>query len=620
MANNIPASVNYTNRDFYSLRDELIARVQARVQENGKNWTATEPSDFGVAMVEAFSYVGDIANYYIDRVANEGYLQTATQRQNLLNIAELFGYTPTGYRQSSVLVTFSNSGTGTGVTIPAGTELTVDVINNTTVNQLTFTLQSDVVVAAAAGALTPSTASGVALHGFSVDMLDSNAASSLDNTDIAGELLGYSDGLANQTFALHYNLVADNSVQVYVNDGNFYSLWTHVTHIADYGPQDNVYTLSFDANDYVTVTFGDGVSGAIPVLGAPIKSVYTVGGGAVGNIEGGKQFHISKVPADSGVAIETLSLVIASSSSGSPATGGEDPESNDSIRENAPAALRTLNRAVTLQDYQDLALTVQNVGKAYATAIVPNSVTMYVAPSVSDISEDYYPGYNAGNTATTGAWASIKEAVSGYFIDKSQVGVSLTVSPPTYVDAKVGIQYKKQDMYTHSQITSAIKYGVVYGFGYNFLNFNTPIYPEQIESSLIGVPGISLTNVVNLYRNGDSAARTTLSPLGGEYFVFRDENVNVYPIASLSNLVLSHGTLSFDAGTMSYTVTDISTSTITVTPTTLDASWTIKVNGENVTSGSPSASISTSASTTITVVVSTADGLTTNTYTISVVR
>ena len=115
---NIPASINYTGRDYYSLREALIARIQNRIPE----WTAADPSDFGVALVEAFSYMGDLIAYYIDRTANESFIQTATQRDSILNIAQNYGYIPAGYRQSTVDVTFSNSSSSI-VTIPEGTVL-----------------------------------------------------------------------------------------------------------------------------------------------------------------------------------------------------------------------------------------------------------------------------------------------------------------------------------------------------------------------------------------------------------------------------------------------------------------------------------------------------------------
>jgi hypothetical protein len=62
MADEIPVTVDYTNRDYYAIRDELITRIKARVPE----WSGNDNADFGLALVEAFAYMGDIANYYID--------------------------------------------------------------------------------------------------------------------------------------------------------------------------------------------------------------------------------------------------------------------------------------------------------------------------------------------------------------------------------------------------------------------------------------------------------------------------------------------------------------------------------------------------------------------------
>ena len=98
---NIPISIDYTGRDYYSLREVLIARIQERVP----NWTAADPADFGVALVEAFAYLGDMVSFYIDRTANEAFIETATQRDSLLNIAQTYGYVPAGYRQATVDVT-----------------------------------------------------------------------------------------------------------------------------------------------------------------------------------------------------------------------------------------------------------------------------------------------------------------------------------------------------------------------------------------------------------------------------------------------------------------------------------------------------------------------------------
>jgi gliding motility-associated-like protein len=94
--------------------------------------------------------------------------------------------------------------------------------------------------------------------------------------------------------------------------------------------------------------------------------------------------------------------------------------------------------------------------------------------------------------------------------------------------------------------------------------------------------------------------------------------------ATLSNLVLSSGTLTpvFAGGITSYTASVANaTTSITVTPTTSDINSTVKVNGVSVASGSASVSIPLAVgANVITTIVTAQDGITTNTYTVTVTR
>src|SRR6185503_4846612 len=94
--------------------------------------------------------------------------------------------------------------------------------------------------------------------------------------------------------------------------------------------------------------------------------------------------------------------------------------------------------------------------------------------------------------------------------------------------------------------------------------------------------------------------------------------------ANLSGLTLSSGTLnpSFSAGTFSYTATVAnSTSSLTVTPATQSTAATITVNGSSVADLTASQFISLNVgSNTITLVVTAQDGVTKNTYTLTVTR
>ena len=94
--------------------------------------------------------------------------------------------------------------------------------------------------------------------------------------------------------------------------------------------------------------------------------------------------------------------------------------------------------------------------------------------------------------------------------------------------------------------------------------------------------------------------------------------------ATLSNLTISSGTLTpaFASGTTGYTDNVANTVTsVTVTPTVNQSNATVKVNGTAVTSGSASGNINLNVGTnTITVVVTAQDGITKDTYTVTVTR
>ena len=89
--------------------------------------------------------------------------------------------------------------------------------------------------------------------------------------------------------------------------------------------------------------------------------------------------------------------------------------------------------------------------------------------------------------------------------------------------------------------------------------------------------------------------------------------------ANLSYLAISNGSLSptFATATLSYTdAVDFTVGTITLTPTLVDATATIKVNGITISNGSPASVILNTGDNTVNVVVTAQDGTTIQTYTV----
>lgn len=49
-------------------------------------------ADFSIALLDAWAMVADVLTFYQERIANEGYLRTATERMSILELARLIGY------------------------------------------------------------------------------------------------------------------------------------------------------------------------------------------------------------------------------------------------------------------------------------------------------------------------------------------------------------------------------------------------------------------------------------------------------------------------------------------------------------------------------------------------
>jgi hypothetical protein len=80
--------VDYLARDFWSFRRALLDFASLRYPD----WTDRLEADAGVMMAELMSAVGDEMAYYQDRVAREGFLETATQRRSIRRHARLVDY------------------------------------------------------------------------------------------------------------------------------------------------------------------------------------------------------------------------------------------------------------------------------------------------------------------------------------------------------------------------------------------------------------------------------------------------------------------------------------------------------------------------------------------------
>ncbi len=83
--------------------------------------TTRESSDPSIALLDAWATIGDVLTFYQERVANEGYLRTATQRRSILELARLVGYKPRPGVSASVHLAFTLDDNAGEIIIPRGT-------------------------------------------------------------------------------------------------------------------------------------------------------------------------------------------------------------------------------------------------------------------------------------------------------------------------------------------------------------------------------------------------------------------------------------------------------------------------------------------------------------------
>jgi predicted phage baseplate assembly protein len=145
------------------------------------------------------------------------------------------------------------------------------------------------------------------------------------------------------------------ALEVRVNDVR----WDEVPTLFGARLRDRAYALRTDEQGKAYVQFGDGERGArLPTGSNNVRATYRKGIGAGGNVKAGALAQLLDRP-----------LGVKGVSNPMDASGGVDPESEDSARASIPLGVRTLGRAVSLLDYEDYARAFTGVVKANAVVL-----------------------------------------------------------------------------------------------------------------------------------------------------------------------------------------------------------------------------------------------------------
>ena len=248
------ASIAYTNKDYESIRRELLAKIPQLTDR----WTDFNHSDLGVVLLELFCGIGDMLAYYLDVQAAEAFLPTARQRQNVIDLCKLIGYRLDTPVAATTTLRFSLSAPlGTDLIIPAGTVCRALLDDG----QADFETVEDGLIPR--GVLTVSVP----------------ARQGVRRTETFT-----ATGQPFQRFRLTGEAIAQGSISVTIGD----ETWSEVGHFQDSAPDSLHFMADTDALDIATIIFGDGQNGAVPPQGAAITVSYLTTLGEKGNLAPGR--------------------------------------------------------------------------------------------------------------------------------------------------------------------------------------------------------------------------------------------------------------------------------------------------------------------------------------------
>ena len=104
-----------------SFLETMMARLSSSDYPQLSGLTTRDAADPSIALLDAWATVADVLTFYQERIANEGYLRSATERRSILELAQLVGYKLRPGVSSSVFLAYTiDENTKGETTIPAG--------------------------------------------------------------------------------------------------------------------------------------------------------------------------------------------------------------------------------------------------------------------------------------------------------------------------------------------------------------------------------------------------------------------------------------------------------------------------------------------------------------------
>lgn len=245
-------------------------------------------------------------------------------------------------------------------------------------------------------------------------------------------------------------------------------LWHEVPSFYEVESGERAYVTRRADDGSVTVQFGDGTTGTrLPTGTNNVTATYRTGIGLDGLLDAATITTLLSRP-----------LGLKATTNPIPATGAGDPEQLADARTNAPLTVLTLDRIVSVQDFEDFARAFAGIGKAQAT-LLWNGERQLVHLTVA----------GADGTAVDPASNSFKNLLDG--IDAARhADQPVRVSPHTALTFTLSARVAIDPDLIKADVLAAVKNALTAAFAFEVRSFGQGVTASEVLAVMQNVPGV----------------------------------------------------------------------------------------------------------------------------------
>lgn len=331
-------TIKSTALDFNNIKNNLKQYLAAQSEFTDYNFEASALSN----LLDVLAYNTHVNALVANFALNESYLGTAQLRSSLVSLAEGIGYIPDTDTASQAVVNITldapdDAGRDADIQLPVGTSFT------TNVDDVSYTFQTNDIYFASDD--------GTGTYEFKTSAGSSEVVlfegTQKTKTFFVGETT------ENPVYVIPDTKLDADTVKVKVYESatsSNFTTYNALSAASTINANSTIYILKEAPNGFFEITFGDGVTfGKAPTPGQKIEISYISTNGAVAN---GAAVFTPTSQFSAGLTSPVNLTVITTTNS----VGGDEKETIESIRKNAPFQYATQNRMVTAADYSALIL------------------------------------------------------------------------------------------------------------------------------------------------------------------------------------------------------------------------------------------------------------------------